>query len=209
MNWYFEAASGKSHPGGQVSGTPEEFVARQFRAHIENGIDDAGLMARYGEYAASALQLKSETESRLAACRVEQVPSWLSEDAVEVRPDFVEVDLEASQEIARAYAALTEGLSEDQIPNALACKVSDLAMREKSSVALVEAVSAAREGKNENLLDAIRGLFEPLSDNPVNRAQCEDEVKGCISQERRAVLSALGGRLARRIRRVGRRWRCA
>lgn len=190
LDWYFESASNQSYLSGQSSGTPEEFVSSQFRSHIENGIDDAGLMGAFGGFATQALGLKAEAESRLEACRVEDVPQWLYDDAFEVNADFVSVDLGASQKIADAYASLTDGLSEESIPNAIAIKVADLALREESSLALAEAVDAAREGKNKNLLDWIFDAFEPLADSVVNRAAYEKGIKGCINQERDALLGA-------------------
>ena len=77
LDWYYSLPADYERLFNMVTGSVEEYMEDQFKAHIEEGIDDSLLTAELEDYYERAAALKDGLLAQLADYEVTDVPEWL------------------------------------------------------------------------------------------------------------------------------------
>lgn len=85
LDWYYSLPADYERLGNLITGSVESYASEQFKAKIEEGIDDSQISGKLEELSGQAKALKSEFETRLADCELSDAPTWLL-TAQEVSP---------------------------------------------------------------------------------------------------------------------------
>lgn len=77
LDWYYSLPADYERLGNLIAGSVESYASEQFKAKIDEGIDDSQISGKLEELSGQAEALKSEFETRLAGCELGDVPTWL------------------------------------------------------------------------------------------------------------------------------------
>lgn len=90
LDWYYSIPADYERLARLVTGSAEQFVADQFQAKIEEGVDDTQLDEQLGSFLQQADQLENEAMAKLAGMEVDDVPEWLvtSEEPLDLSEAF-------------------------------------------------------------------------------------------------------------------------
>lgn len=106
LDWYYSLPADYERLGSMITGSVEDFVADQFSAKIEEGIDDAQLETELESFLKQAEQIETDTKQKMEQFELPDVPEWLitAKDALD--PDFLSSSMEPTQKLMDAGTRL-------------------------------------------------------------------------------------------------------
>jgi hypothetical protein len=217
LDWYYSLPADYERLGNLITGSVESYASEQFKAKIEEGIDDSQISGKLEELSGQAEALKTEFETRLADCELSDAPVWLLA-AQEMSPTDLfsgplgptEKLLEAPERFGMSAAAGMAGgiLSKKLVEKVLKKEFFGKIVGRMSSALATRAAGGAAGAAAESVVPAI-GTIAGLAagtaigvgadygmlklDEAQNRETYKQEIIDTIEEQRAEVLASLQG----------------
>ena len=210
LDWYYSLPADYERLVNMVTGTAEEFVADQFTAKIEEGVDDTELDRQLEGFLSQMESLESETKERLQEYEVSGVPEWLitTKDALDLSAPLEPTQkmLEASERFGLSAASgVGAGLVAKHLVNKAATKAFYSKVVSKISTTVgsraIGATAGGAVGTVGGPLGTLVGIAAGTAvgvgvdyvllniDEAQNRETYKDEITATIEEERAAMLA--------------------
>lgn len=210
LDWHYSLPADYERLVNMVTGTAEEFVADQFTAKIEEGVDDTELDRQLEGFLSQMESLESETKERLQEYEVSGVPEWLitTKDALDLSAPLEPTQkmLEASERFGLSAASgVGAGLVAKHLVNKAATKAFYSKVVSKISTTVgsraIGATAGGAVGTVGGPLGTLVGIAAGTAvgvgvdyvllniDEAQNREAYKDEITATIEEERAAMLA--------------------
>lgn len=106
LDWYYSLPADYERLAHMITGSVEDFVAEQFEAKIEEGIDDSAIAEELSSFSAQVEQLEADAMEKLESYELSGVPTWLIETKDALEADFLSEPLEPTHKLTDAGVRL-------------------------------------------------------------------------------------------------------
>lgn len=106
LDWYYSLPADYERLASMITGTVEDYVADQFSAKIEEGIDDTQLEAELESFLKQAEQIETDAKQKMEEVELPDVPEWLITTKDILDSDFLSKPMEPTQKLMDAGTRL-------------------------------------------------------------------------------------------------------